>query len=103
MDALNQTVKQAVFEYAGGGFNLKTFPVMSEDQQAFAVLIADVPVRKRDADILVFARVENDTVIIEADSTDYPLLDVLIDKGIPREKIVCAYAGETLPNLQTTS
>lgn len=99
MDAV---VKEAVFEYAGGGFNLKTFPVMSEDGQAFAVLIADTPVRKRDADILVFARIEHDFVIIEADSTDYPLVDVLIDKGIAREKIICAYAGEPLPESTTT-
>lgn len=103
MDALNQIVKQAVFEYAGGGFNLKTFPVMSEDQQVFAVLIADMPLRKRDADILVFARIENEMVIIEADSTDYPLLDVLIDKEIPREKIICAYAGEALPDTANVS
>lgn len=98
MDTLNQIVKVAVFEYAGGGFNLKTFPVMTEDGQAFAVLIADTPVRKRDADILVFARIENDLVIIEADSTDYPLLDVLLDKGVEREKIICAYAAEALPS-----
>lgn len=38
------------------------------------VLITDTPRRKRDADILVFARIEDNQVIIEADSTDYPLL-----------------------------
>lgn len=103
MDALEIIVKEAVFEYAGGGFNLKTFPVVSEDQQAFAVLIADTMIRKHDADILVFAHIENDLVIIEADSTDYPLLEVLMDKGIPRSKIICAYAGEIRPDMVPTA
>jgi hypothetical protein len=69
MDNLKEIVKQAVFEYAGGGFNLKTFPVATEDQQGFAVLIVDTPIHKGDADSWVFARIQDERIIIEADST----------------------------------
>ena len=103
MDALTQTVRDAVFEYAGGGFNLKTFALADDAERSFAVLIADTPVRKRDADILVFARLEGEYVIIEADSTDYPLLDVLLAKGVTRDKIVFANTGEALPDMPKSS
>ena len=97
MASLNEVVKKAVFdEYAGGGHNLKTFAVANEDEDAFAVLIVDTPVHKRDAAIVVFARIAGEYVIIEADTTDYPLEDVLLVMGIPREKIICAHRGESL-------
>jgi XisI protein len=104
MDNLAEVVKQAVFEeYGGGGHNLKTFRVSSDDGQAFAVLIADTAVHKGDADIIVFARIQDDYVIIEADSTDYPLEEVLVVMGIPREKIICAHRGESLEDKAAAS
>ena len=101
MEALNETVKKAVFdEYAGGGFDLTTYAIANEDQDAFAVLIVDTSEPKHEADIVVFARIEGEYVIIEADKTDHPLEDVLVVKGIPREKIICTNWGESLPDTE---
>jgi len=47
------------------------------------------------------ARGENDKVVIEEDLTDKPLVDALIQAGIPREQIVLAYAGDKLEEPQT--
>jgi hypothetical protein len=96
MDNLKEMVKQAVFGYAGGGFNLRTFRMSDEENQVYAVTIVDYPIHKHDAGILVMARIEGDQVLIEEDTTDRPLLDALVQAGIPREKIVLAYAGETV-------
>jgi hypothetical protein len=100
MENLAQTLKQTIIEeYAGGGVNLKTFPMMNDEEQAYAVLIVDTPLHKKEADILIFARLVGDYVVIEANTTDHPLEDVLVYKGLPRERIICAYAGEPLPQM----
>jgi len=97
MDRLGEIVKQVVFEYAGGGFNLKTFPLMNDEQQVYAVNIVDTPKRKRPAGVMVLARIIDNHVIVEEDTTDRPLVDALVQAGIPREQIVLAYAGEAIP------
>jgi hypothetical protein len=44
-----------------------------------------------------------EVVIVEVDNTDKPLVDALVQQGIPREQIVLAYAGETLPDKMPVS
>lgn len=95
MDKLDAVVKEAVFGYAGGGANVKLFPLVNEELHVYAVNIIDYPIRKRPAAVVVIARVDGDKVIIEEDLTDRPLLDQLLHRGIPRSQIVLAYAGET--------
>lgn len=97
MDNLATVVAETIQSYVGGGFSLKTFLVTNPLDSTYAVLAADVPVHKRPAGIIVFARIVGDYVVIEEDTTDRPLVDKLTAKGIPREKIICAYAGESLP------
>jgi hypothetical protein len=46
---------------------------------------------------MIIARISDDRVIIEADSTNKPLYEALIQAGIPKQYIVLAYAGETEP------
>jgi hypothetical protein len=98
MDNLKDVVKQVVFGYASGGLELKAFPMINEEYQVYAVLVVDYPVHHYDAGIVVMARIEDDKVLIEEDRTDRPLLDALVQAGIPREKIVLAYAGEAVPS-----
>jgi hypothetical protein len=99
MDRLAEQVKRAVFAYAGGGDNIKVFPLANDEQKVYAVNVIDTPVRKQPAGVVVIARVVEDKVIIEEDSTDKPLVDALIQSGIPRDHIILAYAGEALPAL----
>jgi hypothetical protein len=97
MDSLDEIVKNTVFWYAAGGTNLLTFPLANEARRVYAVNIIDVPVGERPAGVVVMARVLGDTVIIEADTTDRPLVDALVANGVPRDRIVLAYAGEPSP------
>lgn len=41
--------------------------------------------------------VDNHLIVIEEDINNKPLVDALVQAGIPREKIILAYAGETVP------
>lgn len=97
MDNVDAIVKEAVNWYASGGPNLKTFPVTLPDHAGYGVIVLDYPVRQQPAGVVVFARIVGDYVVIEEDTTDRPLVDKLTAKGIPRDKIICAYAGESLP------
>lgn len=69
-----------------------------ETQSVLVSYIApDEPNPKYRTGIIVMARVIDDTIIIETDNTDRPLDEALVQAGIPREKIILAYAGETIP------
>lgn len=97
MDQLSEIVRAEVLHYAMPGYNLQMFPFINEDLYAYAVLIVDTPIRKQPAGIVVFARIVDDYIVIEDDKTDRPLYEALERAGIPREKIICVYAGEALP------
>jgi hypothetical protein len=75
----------------------------NDDQDAIAVLLVDTSAPKHEADIIVFARIEGEYVIIEANKTDLALEDVLVAHGIPRQKIICAHWGESLPDSKAAS
>lgn len=92
-----QTLEEAIAYYASGGTNLKTFYTKDEAQKAYSVLIVDSPVYHYPAAIVVMARIEGEWVLVEADNTDRPLVDRLVAAGIPRERIILTYAGETIP------
>lgn len=72
MDSLAETVKDAVFWYAAGGFNLETFPLANEERKIYTVVVTDVPVQQQPMNIVVSARVIGDKVVIDEDTTDRP-------------------------------
>jgi hypothetical protein len=97
MDQLSQIVKDTVFWYTGGGFDLRTYPVLNESLGIYAVNMFRAPKNQPvKTSVIVQARIDGDYVIVEEDTTDRPLVDALVQAGIPREKIVLAYAGETV-------
>lgn len=100
MDSLNETLKEIVFSYAWKGIDFKTFQAENDENDAFSVMVVDYPVHQQDASIVVMAHIEGDFVIVDADNTDRPLVDKLVEAGIPREKIILAYVGEAIPEAQ---
>lgn len=96
MATLNELVKEAVFSYASGGLNLRTYPLANEEQGVYAVNVIDWPQRHRPASVVVLARVEGDKVIIEEDLTDRPLIDALVAAGVAKEQIILKYREDAL-------
>ncbi len=94
--SLAQITRREVELYAGDCLNCTLYPVLDDDHQTYAVILVaenDHPVWA-----LVMAQVVGDTVIIIEDTTDKPLVDALmINGGVPRDKIVLAYKGEKKP------
>ncbi len=51
---------------------------------------------KQPVDTGLVARVAGDRIIVERDVNDKPLVDALVQAGVPRRSIVLAYAGESV-------
>jgi hypothetical protein len=93
-----QVVCEVVEAYATAMHLGKSYPVSDHARQYYTVVdIPDHP-PQFPVGISVMARVVGDKVIIDADMTDRPLWEALVQAGIPREQIVLAYAGELVPD-----
>jgi hypothetical protein len=96
---LTAIVEQEVAWYANArSWKADLYYIEDEKHQIFTVIGVphkDHPLMKN-AGITVMARIVGDTVVIDEDKTDRPLFESLVEAGIPRKKIVVAYAGEKL-------
>lgn len=102
MDRLNEITREEVRKYAGRGrgANAILFPLLDEERMTYTVIAVDYPIREDVALVVVLARVVDDKVVIEEDTTDKKLVDALLQRGIPREQIVLAYDGEPIPDAE---
>jgi hypothetical protein len=98
MDTLKSKLQTAVSEYAGKVFNGSSYLTQSEDATVFTVVIVARIKGEHISNVSLVARIADDMIIIERDQNDKPLVDALVQAGIPREKIILAYAGEPVPD-----
>ncbi|MCL4250032.1 MAG: XisI protein [Anaerolineae bacterium] len=96
---LKDTVRQVTSEYAGEALNGYTYLTHSDDGSVFTVVGVGTVQGKHVANISLFVRIVGDKVIVERDQNDKPLVDALIQAGVPREQIILAYAGESVPEM----
>lgn len=98
MDTLAEIVADEVRWYAAGGegARIQLYFVSDTENHVYAVNAVPSPARQLASNVVVLAHIVGDSVVIEEDRTDRPLADRLMARGIPREKIVLAYAGETV-------
>lgn len=90
---LTAVVRQVVKDYVWDQDDSKAYLLENAAHSMIAVLV--VPNDKPQQSLTILAaRIEGDKVIIETDLTDKPLFQALERAGLPREQIVCAYAGE---------
>jgi hypothetical protein len=97
IDLTEVVVRELAAEVARGVHDAESYLLRDDAKRmySFVSVPRDDP---QDALIIMMARVTDDNlVIIETDHTDTPLYQTLIDAGIPRSKIVRAYAGKTEP------
>jgi hypothetical protein len=82
----------------GNSYKAQTFAISDLIRQIYAVVVVpDLP-RPFPARVVVMAHIVGDYIVIDEDTTDKPLVDALMINGsIPREQIILAYAGETIP------
>jgi hypothetical protein len=90
-------LKREVKAYAGEGLNGMSYFTQSEDGTVFSVVGISFMPGETWADAALIARIDGEHIIIELDISDKPLVDALTQAGIPRDRVVLAYAGEKLP------
>lgn len=98
MDTLREIVQKAIQAYAVDGANFESHLTVSADGNLFTVvdLALDNKGHRFIATSLVTRLLEH-RIVIEHDDNDKPLVDALLQAGIPREQIILAYAGEPVP------
>jgi hypothetical protein len=95
--ALCDAVSQEIEGYVGFSPQAKMYSLTNHIHQIYAVVIVPHSPSQLASEIVVMARVVDDTIVIEVDTTDKPLVDALVtNKYIPRDQIILAYTGETL-------
>ncbi|MCU0476994.1 MAG: XisI protein [Anaerolineae bacterium] len=99
MESLATILHQELDKYRGSGFgaNCRLLTLSNPDDGTYTLLVTDYPVRQNPAEVVILARLMDDSIIIEEDNTNKPLIEALLQRNIPRAKIVLAYAGETPP------
>ena len=90
---LQAITTRVVAGYVARSLNAKLYHIHDEANQIDSVVVVPNK-RKQVPHIMVMTRIENNHVIVEADTTDRPLDEALVAAGIPRSQIVLAYADE---------
>ena len=97
--SLAEISHREVERYVGYSDQSTMYFLADEVHHIYAVI--DVPhmPRSYSTEIVVMARVVGDYIVIDEDTTDKPLVEALIiNAGLPREKIILAYQGEAIPS-----
>lgn len=100
MDALTEhlaDIKQAIAEYAKAPVNGYAYFTQSLDGTFFTVVDVYQSQGKRQTSTGLIVHLIRDRIVIERDLNNKPLVEALIQRGIPRERIILAYAGEAAP------
>ena len=97
MATLNTRLESVMSAYAKKAFNGFTTLTSNPEKTQFVVTSVGNTRSGRVTSTALFARIVGETIIIESDNTNKPLVDALMDAGVPRDRIVLAYAGEKVP------
>jgi hypothetical protein len=93
-----ELIQQKIAEYAKPSLTGEpSYLTQSADGSVFTVVDLSFIGSRHSANISLAVRVLPDFVIIEHDTNNKPLVDALVQVGIPRERIILAYAGEPVP------
>ncbi len=97
MDSLKQRLITSLERFAGEGLGGYAFLTVNAEANVFVVTDIAITQGKREVHTSIFVRLLGETILIEQDDNEPPLVDALLQAGIPRSQIILAYAGEPVP------
>ncbi|MBX3080898.1 MAG: XisI protein [Anaerolineae bacterium] len=97
MDSLKEIVLEAMSGYAVKGLNGFSVLTMSADHSVFTIISTATVKGKRTTTASLIVHLDNEHIFIDHDINNKPLVDALVQAGIPRQSIILAYAGEPVP------
>ena len=95
MDTLRETLQRVLAGYVGEMLNGYSYLTTNADRTVFAVIGLGYIGEQRFVDTSLIVRLEHNSIVVERDVNNKPLIDALLEAGIPRSQIVLAYAGES--------
>lgn len=99
MDNIKTTLINVLNGYVSKGVNGHTELTRNIDENLFTLIATGHNIQKRFTFTALIVQIIADTIIIEEDRNSKPLVDALMQAGIPRENIILAYAGEKVPDI----
>jgi len=97
MDTLKATLIKTMQGYSGRGLNGYSYFASNDDENVYTVTSIGKVGEKRIVNTSLLVRLDGAKIIVEEDINNKPLVDALVQNGIPREQIILAYAGEAIP------
>lgn len=98
MDELKNILLPILEGYAGEALNGSSELTQDIDGNLFTIVATGYRKGERFVFAALIVRIIGEKIIIEEDRNSDPLYEALVEAGIPREKIVLAYAGEAVPD-----
>lgn len=102
MAQLVEIVRQELERYVDPLSNFKSCTVFDDTHRTYAAISLLDAKTPYDVDRMVIVRLIDDWVVTEKDNMLRPFVDALEQAGIAREKIILAYAGESVPSSAAT-
>ncbi|SRR5258708_21818074 len=97
MDSLKEILKRVLADYTGEGLNGYSYLTSTPDERVFTSVSVGHAQGKQFAFADLIVRLIGNYVVIDHDANSAPLVDALVEAGIPRSQIILAYAGEPIP------
>jgi len=99
MDRLTRLLIEVLEGYTGSAVNGYSYLTSSTDQRHFVVTSIGTVQGKRIVNTGIVVHLSQDTIIIDSDINNKPLVDALVQAGISRTQIILAYEGEPVPEI----
>src|SRR5258706_8536726 len=97
MDTTREILIRELEKYAGKAFNGYSYLDSNSNQTHFVITSVGHIRDRRVVNTAIIVQLVNNTIIIDRDIFDKPLVDALLQLGIPRSQIILACAGESVP------
>lgn len=97
VNMMREILHETLQGYAGKALNGYSYLTTSAEGNVFTIVSVAHFGDERIVDTGLVARLSGDTIVIEHDVNDKPLVDALIQAGVPRSQIILAYMGEASP------
>jgi hypothetical protein len=91
-------LRQEMAKYSGEGLNSVSYITENLDHTVFTSTTVYKNIHKPQPFVDLLVTLLGDKIVIQEDRNSDPLYEALVQAGIPREQIILAYAGESLPN-----
>jgi hypothetical protein len=97
MENLKTTLKEVLATYNVIGLNGYSEPTVNADETVFTTIGVGYLDGKQFAFLVILVRLVGDQIVIDHDANSDPLYEALLEAGVPRARMILAYAGEPIP------